>query len=266
MDSTKIATSTWHWGSDTKEQIEQSFSDIAKAGYKSFEAVYTSIRTFSYDVPAYKRLLDQYGVHPISFYFYLPDLTERNGFFQNLEKELEFVQALGVRNVCLAGTQGRPKSSGDLECELQMVQTFTELCTAHQITAAIHPHYQTYFMYEDEWSEILERVPEARFCPDTAHLILAGCDPERIFCKYADKICFVHFKDMVFHKGEKFPDGAEAYGAFRDLGEGNIHFRRLYQILCENGYTGIICSEFDNPPKSDFESAKVNLEYLKNLI
>lgn len=264
MDTSKIAVSTWLWGSDSIEQVERSFLDISSVGFQNFEAVYTTIKTFNYDTSAYNELLNKYNLMPVSFYFMLPVLQNRKAFFADLEKNLKFVQSLKVQSVCLSGTPGRPQSKNDFDTELGMISDFIKLAEFHGIEVAVHPHYLSYITFENEFSEIFDRMPNAYFCPDTAHLVLAKLEPEYVFDKYADRIRFVHLKDIAYPAGDTFPDGPEAFNAFCDLGEGNIDFMRLTEILLKNNYSGIYCSEFDNPTNSLIKSTETNFEYLKN--
>lgn len=270
MSKNLIAVSTWPWGATTKEQIEKSFQDISAIGYTAFETVRDACRTYDYDCTEYRKLCERYGVKPVSFYFLLPQPEERNLLFDNLERDLDFVKAMGVNSVCLQGTVGRPEAGDErrAEQEFEMIRDFAEQTKKYGVMTNVHPHHGTWIMYENEFEKIFKMLDAdtVSLCPDTAHLAVAGCDVTGVIKKYIDRIGFTHFKDISFWgvtKETLHTCGTEIYDNFRELGRGDINFAEIFDLLKKSGYKNALCSEFDCAAVSNYESAKVNFEYLK---
>jgi inosose dehydratase len=66
------------------------------------------------------------------------------------------------------------------------------------VRAVIHPHAGGYIEFADEIERIAKDVPAelAGFCIDTGHTHYAGMDPADTLKKYADRLDYVHFKDI----------------------------------------------------------------------
>lgn len=270
MYTNTIAVSTWPWGAATKEQIRKTFQDISRIGYTAFETVRDTCYTYEHNWKEYKNLLERYGVKPVSFYFLLPPPGEKNTLFDGLERDLEFVRELDVKSVCLQGTVGRPQADDEkgIEEEFKMVCDFAECTKKYGIMTNIHPHHGTWIMYEQEFERIFNALDAdtVSLCPDTAHLAVAGCDVKKVIEKYIDRIGFTHFKDISLTgvtSGTLHKCGTEIYDNFRELGKGNINFDEIFNLLKKSGYQNALCSEFDSAPVSNFDSAKINFEYLR---
>ena len=68
----------------------------------------------------------------------------------------------------------------------------------HGVRAVIHPHAGGYIEFEDELDRIAADVPAdlAGLCLDTGHLDYSGMDPVATIRRYADRLDYIHFKDI----------------------------------------------------------------------
>ena len=269
MDKTRITAAIWPWGTDTREQMQQAAEDITKIGYKSFESVKAAIYAFDLDVKEYKKVLEQYGLSAASFYFHLLDKEQEDEIFSNLENELDFVAELGVKRICLQATGGRPAemSKSCMDYELDLIGRFAEKTKDFGITTNLHPHHNTWVMYEDEIDNILQNLSAdiISFAPDTAHLVTGNCDPYKVIEKYIDRVNFTHFKDIKSAevKSEGLASaGMEVYSNFCELGTGCVDFKGIFKLLNDSGYDGPLCEELDMPPISNAQSAKNNYDFI----
>ena len=273
MNSVKsrLTAAIWPWGTETREQMETAASAVSKIGYEMFESVKAAIYAFDLDIKAYKAVLNKYNLKAASFYFHLRKKEDEAQIFGNLERELEFIAELGVDRICLQATGGRPEvmDKNNLDYELDLVGRFAEKTKSFGIMSNLHPHYNTWVMYESEIDNILQNLDSSiiQFAPDTAHLVGGECDPVAVIRKYIDRVNFTHFKDIKSSKVNSAgmaSAGMEVYSNFCELGKGSVDFRTIFDMLKAQGYNGPLCEELDSPPVSNEESALNNFNYLLN--
>ena len=276
-DISRITASIWPWGTKTREQMELAAKEVSELGYHSFESVKAAIYAYDLDLTAYKEVCNRYDLKPVSFYFHLPQLSDVDEFFSNIDKELEFIAELGVKRISLQATGKRPNmenvremTAENLQNELDVICRFAENSQRFGIMSNLHPHRNTWVQYENEIDYMMERTDASllAFCPDTAHLICGDCDPVEVVKRYAARTNFTHFKDI------KKPDesqslgfsaaGMEVYGDFCELGTGIVDFKGVFDALKAVGYDGPLCEELDKAPVSNAESAKNNRAFLLN--
>ena len=271
MDISRITAAIWPWGTQTREQMEQASKEVSEIGYKHFESVKKAIYAFDMDLKAYQEVLKRYDLTPVSFYFHMPSIDEMEGFFSNLDKELDFIANLGVERLCLQPTRIRPEVMDEpkLAQQLESIMRFAEATKKFGITTNLHPHSGTWVMYENEIDYMMQNSDPKilSFAPDTAHLVVGLCDPVEIIRRYIDRINFTHFKDIAspeVHSGGIAAAGMEIYTNFRELGQGCVDFKTIFEMLKEHGYNGPLCVELDKAPISNAISAKNNFEFVKN--
>jgi len=271
LDKTRITAAIWTWGTSAREQMVTAAKEITEIGYRSFESIKAAIYAYDLDLAAYKAVLEEYNVKPVSFYFHLPAYGEEESIFSTLDKELEFIAALGVDRICLQATGGHPGKLDEkqLEFELKTVEKFARRTKSFGVTSNLHNHHNTWVMYENEIDNILQNLgPDViSFAPDTAHLVAGLCDPVKVIEKYADRVNFIHLKDIATAYPESAgiaPEGMEVYSNFRELGCGIVDFKKVFEILKKAGYNGPLCEELDMAPVSNAESARNNYDFIVN--
>jgi inosose dehydratase len=144
------------------------------------------------------------------------------------------------------------------------------------VRAVIHPHAGGYIEFADEIARIAGDVPNeiAGFCLDTGHLFYAGMDPVATLEKYADRLDYIHFKDIdiaVFQRvmGERIRFfEACAQGVMCPIGRGVIDYRAILNLLDRIGYEGFITVEQERDPLNaggSLADVKASREYLKSV-
>ena len=108
------------------------------------------------------------------------------------------------------------------------------------------PLYHNHYVVSHEVSRaLLEEDPRLldwsqwRLCVDTGHLALALHDPAAFVEQWADKIAWVHCKDVVtatFDDPEKPRPMGEIVRYFTALGSGVVDFERVVSALLRAGY------------------------------
>ena len=144
------------------------------------------------------------------------------------------------------------------------------------VRAVIHPHAGGYIEFADEIARIAGDVPEeiAGFCLDTGHLFYAGMDPVPTLEKYADRLDYIHFKDIdiaVFQRvmGERIRFfEACAQGVMCPIGRGVIDYPAIRNLVDRIGYEGFMTVEQERDPLNaggSLADVKASREYLKSV-
>ena len=71
-------------------------------------------------------------------------------------------------------------------------------------------------------------------------------------------------KDMLGKvKESDIVNGTDIYASIRELGEGDIDLKTIFDILRSINYDGYLCAEIDRTRFTHKQSAAMNFEYLK---
>jgi inosose dehydratase len=143
------------------------------------------------------------------------------------------------------------------------------------VRATIHPHAGGYIEFEDEIARLAADIPQdvAGFCLDTGHTWYAGMDPVENLRKYADRLDYIHFKDIdkaVFDRvmGEhiRFFEAC-GQGVMCPIGKGCIDYPAIRTLLDRLGYEGFITVEQERDPRNaggSLADVKLSRDYLKS--
>ncbi|GBC70458.1 Inosose dehydratase [Candidatus Calditenuaceae archaeon HR02] len=199
---------------------------------------------------------------------------ERNNILYQAARLAETYRRVGCENVII-GPPGGGLSAGlsqDQVLQLldQLVKTLAEALKVfvdNGIKPSLHNHYDTLIETQTELEYVLSRIePELLgFCPDTAHLALAGMDPAKVIERYLDRITYAHLKDIKpFTKRagrvEKW------YELTTELGSGIIDFPRIISLLKYSGLVEWLVVEQDFSEKDPVYSARESRDYITTLI
>ena len=123
---------------------------------------------------------------------------------------------------------------------------------------------------------VLDEVDESvlKICFDTGHHSYAGFDPVAFMEKHIDRISYMHFKDIdplvksdVVRNRTNFYDAC-GQGIFCNLGDGDVDFPAVRQVLIDSGFEGWCTVEQDCDPEGDtspIDDAKLNRNYLQSI-
>lgn len=157
------------------------------------------------------------------------------------------------------------------------IKAIAELAwTQYGVRAVIHPHAGGYVEFEDEIRRIAADVPQevAGFCLDTGHTLYAGMDPAATLKAYADRLDYIHFKDIdaarfadVMRRRIRFFDAC-AEGVMCPIGRGSIDYPAIRVLLTELGYSGFITVEQERDPRNaggSLADVRASREYLRSV-
>ncbi|MEM7301837.1 MAG: TIM barrel protein [Pseudomonadota bacterium] len=144
------------------------------------------------------------------------------------------------------------------------------------LTVGIHAHAAGFMDFEPELERLLDEVDEKilKICFDTGHHSYAGFDPVAFMHRHMDRISYMHFKDIdpkvkaeVVANRTGFYDAC-GQGIFCNLGEGDVDFPTVRQILLDAGFECWCTVEQDCDPTLDIspiDDAIANRKYLESI-
>ena len=159
----------------------------------------------------------------------------------------------------------------------ERIETIAKMGTEdYGLTVGIHAHAAGFMDFEPELERLLDEVDEKylKICFDTGHHSYAGFDPVAFMQKHMDRISYMHFKDIdpkvkanVIENRTGFYDAC-GQGIFCNLGEGDVDFPAVRQLLLDSGFEGWCTVEQDCDPTLDIspvDDARANREYLESI-
>ena len=144
------------------------------------------------------------------------------------------------------------------------------------LSVGIHAHAAGFIDFEPELERLLGEVDEKvlNICFDTGHHSYAGFDPVAFMRRHMARISYVHFKDIdPVVKARAIANRTGFYdacgqGIFCNLGQGDVDFPAVRQLLLEAGYQGWCTVEQDCDPTLDvrpMDDASANRDYLAGI-
>ena len=176
---------------------------------------------------------------------------------------------------------GHPDRSPRLDDEqwaafIGNVRAVCERANKWGVRPVVHPHAGGYIEFSDEIEKLVRDIPYevAGLCLDTGHLYYSGMDPVEYLTRYADRLDYVHFKDVnektyrqVLGEHIRFFDGC-GKGSMCPIGTGALDYPAIRQCLEDIGYSGYITIEQERDPRNSDTSlrdVKASVEYLKSV-
>jgi inosose dehydratase len=144
------------------------------------------------------------------------------------------------------------------------------------LTVGIHAHAAGFMDFEPELERLLDEVDESilKICFDTGHHSYAGFDPVAFMKRHIDRISYMHFKDIdPVVKADVVAKRTDFYtacgqGIFCNLGQGDVDFPAVRQVLLDAGFEGWCTVEQDCDPAlpgTPLEDAESNRKYLESI-
>ena len=177
-----------------------------------------------------------------------------------------------------AGHPDRAPRMNDVEWAafIANIRAVCERANTWGVRPVIHPHAGGYLEFSDEIEKLVRDIPYeiAGLCLDTGHLYYSGMDPAEYLKKYADRIDYIHFKDVnrkvyeeVLDEHIRFFEGC-GKGSMCPIGTGALDYPEIRNTLEEIVYSGYITIEQERDPRNQETSlrdVKASVEYLKSV-
>jgi inosose dehydratase len=179
----------------------------------------------------------------------------------------KFLQACG--GLYLQCTDTRPKRAlvpADYQHLGRLLTEIGKRTADLGIALGYHNHMGTIGERPDELDWILDAADPkyVKLELDIAHYQQGGGDPVKAVRKYADRLLFLHIKDV-----ENTPGGAGGAGGYRfvELGRGNVNVKGVFAAMRDVRFRGWAVVELDAVPdkaRTPKESALINRQYLED--
>ncbi len=266
----KIGFGTQLWLRDNHfENFYRMLDEISLAGLDGFEVCFPFLyEWYSGRAGELRTLLAMHDLDLSSYYLGLTfdDEEQRKAGVARFRERCDFCAELGSKVVLLDGGRKRPGATPQqLDDHICIVadtaNSLGEYARSLGLTLAWHQHWGSIFEVPPTFDALMARTDPAlvKFCPDTGQLALGGFDVVETIRRYADRLGYVHYKDLTYAgrpDGELWPGGlrvpsdAGAYnvdsrGRWVELGRGVIDYPAVTHVLREVGYDGWIVDDFD---------------------
>jgi inosose dehydratase len=148
-----------------------------------------------------------------------------------------------------------------------------EIARQHGLQATFHAHAGTWVETRADLDELLRRAPAplVKLCWDVGHAVCGGIDPVAVVREHADRIAYIHLKDVdadvlegVRRDGVNFDDAVRRR-VFTELGRGCLDVAALLAALRDIDYDGWLMVEQDSTWLTPAESAQASRAYLRAL-
>ncbi|MDR1621201.1 MAG: sugar phosphate isomerase/epimerase [Synergistaceae bacterium] len=254
-----------NWSEFPKRDYEIACRTMADLGYKNIECFYFLADFYKDADDEFQALMKEHGLTLVCLYNYLTNDFEAD--LESVQKSVDFLNRHGVpgkKHMNLESPKrptNRAVTEEDLAKASKEADVVGKLCRENGIVLTLHPHYGTVVEQRGEIDYFAAHTdPQyVSFCLDTAHTVICGMKPEELFVTYADRLKYVHLKDVQ-------PDPDQEYVLptvrFRALGQGTIDFVTILKYIRQRKYDGILCVELDNPKVNHYQGAQYSRDYL----
>ena len=155
--------------------------------------------------------------------------------------------------------KGRDIAAGDHERLGKLMTEIGRRTAELGIPVAYHPHMGSIGEKPNDIDRVLDACDPryVRLLLDVAHYRAGGGDPVAAIRKYADRLLFLHIKDL------------RAPQQFVELGQGSVDLRGVFAALREVKFAGWAVVELDSVPvknRTPKESAEISKRYLRDVI
>lgn len=259
----KIGYAAITWGGDDEHAIE----DIASLDFRGIQLRANVVQRFGSDPAALRELLAQ---HRLTFVALSSgnvsiDPAQEAKVIQEHVDHARFLRDAGGSYLQLIDERprGRPIESADYTRLGRLLTEIGRRTADLGIPAAYHHHVGSLGEKPDEIERVLEAADPkyVRLLLDIAHYQVGGGDPVAAVHRYADRILFLHLKDVRIPA----PDGVGRF-QFVELGQGQVDLPGVFRALRDVHFRGWGIVELDSVPdhaRTPKESAEISKRYLQ---
>ena len=194
-------------------------------------------------------------------------------------KHLVLIDSISPRRAPTAGrwAEAEQMDAAEWKAYVERIEEVAKMGSEeYGLTVGIHAHAAGFMDFEPELERLLGEIDESilKICFDTGHHAYAGFDPVEFMKRHIDRISYMHFKDVdpkvkadVIANRTGFYDAC-AQGIMCNLGQGEVDFPAVRQVLLDAGFKGWCTVEQDCDPEgpgSPIADARANREYLERI-
>jgi sugar phosphate isomerase/epimerase len=222
-------------GFDVSPILSQIFSDMAYAGFDGVETMEHPLRSPVY-TKQIKELIGQYKIKLLGS-SYGADMWDKNKHNQIIEDVgiiYNNMASVGGRTfgVSVGKPAGRKKTEQEFDNQALLLKQLIASGEEKGIVLNLHNHTYEVENGMFDLRNTLKRIPDVKLGPDLNWLLRAGVNPLDFIKEFRTQIVFTHLRDQL--SNGKWPES---------LGEGNVNFREIGDVLNEVGFNGDVVIE-----------------------
>jgi inosose dehydratase len=194
-------------------------------------------------------------------------------------RHLVLIDSISARRAPTAGraAEAEQMDAAEWAAFRDRIATIARMGTEeYGLSVGIHAHAAGFIDFEPELERLLDEVDDSilKICFDTGHHSYAGFDPVAFMRRHIGRISYMHFKDIdpavkarAIANRTGFYDAC-GQGIFCNLGQGDVDFPAVRQVLLDAGFEGWCTVEQDCDPTLDVrpaDDAKANRDYLLSI-
>ena len=255
------------WNGNDRQAIE----DIASLGFHGIQLRSNAVREFG-SAAELRDLLDKHHLKMVALSsggVRIDPAVEAEEIAKHTANA-KFVHDVG--GLYLQVTDDKPKdraiTAADRERLGHLLTEIGKRTADLGVSLGYHNHMGSLGERPEEVDQILQAADPryAKLELDVAHYFQGGGDPAKAIEKYADRLLFLHIKDV-----EPLPDSGNAKRAYRfvELGRGRVDLPGVFDALHKLNFRGWAIVELDAVPdktRTPKESADISKKYLEEKI
>lgn len=263
----KLGYASITWGGDDERAIE----DISSLGFPGIQLRANVVDRFGKDPGALRDLLAR---HRLTFVALSSgnvsiDPAREARVIEEHVDHARFLRDAGGLYLQLIDERprGRPIESSDYQHLGRLLTEIGKRTADLGIPAAYHHHVGSLGERPDEIEQVLEATDPkyVRLLLDVAHYQVGGGDPVAAVRRYADRLLFLHIKDVRIPA----PDKPAPSFQFVELGQGQVDLPGVFRALHDVQFRGWGIVELDSVPdrsRTPKDSAAMSKRYLERVI
>jgi inosose dehydratase len=252
------------WNGNDRQAIE----DIASLGFRGIQLRANAIKEFG-SAAELRELLEKHQLKMVALSsggVRIDPAVEAEEIAKHTANA-KFVHDVG--GLYLQVTDDRPKgraiTAADYERLGKLITEIGKRTADLGVSLGYHNHMGSLGERPEEVDQIMQAADPryAKLELDVAHYFQGGGDPPKAIEKYADRLLFLHIKDV-----EPLPDSAKGNRPFRfvELGRGRVDLPAVFEALHKVNFRGWAIVELDAVPdkaRTPKESAAISKKYLE---
>jgi inosose dehydratase len=259
----KIGYSAIAWN----DKDAQAMDDLTTLGVSGIQLRANAVQDF----PDSHALRDLLAKHHLTFVALSSgtapvDPADRQSTIDTHVKNAKFLRDAGgsYLQIVAASMKGKTFTPADFKYEGELLTDIGKAVSDIGVQFSLHNHMGTMAQTPEGLQAIFD-VADPMYVKlelDVAHYLQGGGDPAKAVHRYADRLLFLHLKDV---KDASTSNGYE----FTELGRGRVDFPAILMALKAVHYHGWGIVELDGqrtpPLRTPMESARISKAYLEQL-
>lgn len=244
-----------------RNAFEQSVKELAYLGYTALEN-WTFLRKHL-TAAEVKEICGRYHTRMVCLYANIEEGID------SLKRSVEYIAEMGGQWMIVASPNwpaetglDSPVDEEEIKREAVILNELGRYARDLGVTVLHNPHSFTPVSRREE-TDLLMKLTDpdcVKLCVDAGHSVISGVDAIGLVKDYADRVQYVHIKDIDHHlawRGRGL--------SWVPLGLGTVDLQGFLGALREVGYDGVVCAGLPVGCEwiNRFESARIAREYLR---